>query len=99
MAECGPANGDVAGAAAAAASQSPTGWPRRWERLKLAAVGPWARTVGLAALLGLLYCLRGPLRLRDNLAAGEAGPEGALRRGGGSQAGKKMRDVSQDVCC
>ncbi|XP_060628687.2 suppressor of tumorigenicity 7 protein-like isoform X3 [Anolis sagrei] len=44
-------------------------FPWQWERLRLAA-GPWARSLGLVAVLGLLYCLRGPLRLRDNLAAG-----------------------------
>ncbi|XP_060628686.2 suppressor of tumorigenicity 7 protein-like isoform X2 [Anolis sagrei] len=43
-------------------------FPWQWERLRLAA-GPWARSLGLVAVLGLLYCLRGPLRLRDNLAA------------------------------
>ncbi|CAM4663294.1 unnamed protein product [Lepidochelys olivacea] len=47
--------------------------PGRWERLRrrgagLAAV-PWARALGLLAALGLLYWLRVPLRLRDNLAA------------------------------
>ncbi|XP_033008848.1 LOW QUALITY PROTEIN: suppressor of tumorigenicity 7 protein-like [Lacerta agilis] len=47
---------------------SPSHCPRRWERLRLAG-GPWARTLALLAALGLLYFLRGPLRLRDNLAA------------------------------
>ncbi|ETE67441.1 Suppressor of tumorigenicity 7 protein-like protein, partial [Ophiophagus hannah] len=37
-------------------------------RLRLAA-GPWARSFGFLAVLGLLYFLRGPLRLRDNLVA------------------------------
>ncbi|CAM2107253.1 unnamed protein product [Caretta caretta] len=47
--------------------------PGRWERLRRRgaglAAGPWARALGLLAALGLLYWLRVPLRLRDNLAA------------------------------
>ncbi|KAJ6657937.1 hypothetical protein lerEdw1_001727 [Lerista edwardsae] len=49
-------------------SQAPGHCPRRWERLRPLA-GPWARVLGSVAVLGLLYFLRGPLRLRDNLAA------------------------------
>ncbi|XP_062999324.1 suppressor of tumorigenicity 7 protein-like isoform X1 [Elgaria multicarinata webbii] len=64
MAESGPVDGD----AVPSPSQSPSLCPRRWDRLRLAA-GPWARSLGLVAALGLLYFLRGPLRLRDNLAA------------------------------
>ncbi|TFK04217.1 protein FAM219B [Platysternon megacephalum] len=60
-------------AAPAAQPQGSPGAPGRWERLRrrgagLAAV-PWARALGLLAALGLLYWLRVPLRLRDNLAA------------------------------
>lgn len=68
MAENSPVNED----AAPSLSQSPGlgPGPRRWERLRLAA-GPWARSFGFLALLGLLYFLRGPLRLRDNLVAGK----------------------------
>ncbi|XP_044303180.1 suppressor of tumorigenicity 7 protein-like isoform X2 [Varanus komodoensis] len=64
MAESGLVEGD----AVSTPSQSAGFCPRRWDRLRLAA-GPWARTLGLVASLGLLYFLRGPLRLRDNLAA------------------------------
>ncbi|XP_050810272.1 suppressor of tumorigenicity 7 protein-like isoform X2 [Gopherus flavomarginatus] len=68
MADSG--SGEVA---PAAQSQGSPGAPGRWERLRrrgagLAAV-PWARALGLLAALGLLYWLRVPLRLRDNLAA------------------------------
>ncbi|KAH0618938.1 hypothetical protein JD844_018499 [Phrynosoma platyrhinos] len=49
-------------------SPPPSHCPGQWERLRLAA-GPWARSLGAVAALGLLYFLRGPLRLRDNLAA------------------------------
>ncbi|KAH1171883.1 suppressor of tumorigenicity 7 protein-like [Mauremys mutica] len=60
-------------AAPAAQPQGSPGAPGWWERLRrrgagLAAV-PWARALGLLAALGLLYWLRVPLRLRDNLAA------------------------------
>ncbi|XP_066478889.1 suppressor of tumorigenicity 7 protein-like [Tiliqua scincoides] len=65
MAASGAADGD---AALPPASQPPSLCPRRWERLRPLA-GPWARALGSVALLGLLYFLRGPLRLRDNLAA------------------------------
>ncbi|XP_060087210.1 suppressor of tumorigenicity 7 protein-like [Heteronotia binoei] len=65
MAESGPV---VDGDAAAPSSSEASAYPGRWERLRLAA-GPWARRVALVAALGLLYFLRGPLRLRDNLVA------------------------------
>ncbi|CAM4608383.1 unnamed protein product [Lepidochelys kempii] len=60
-------------AAPAAQPEGSACTPGRWERLRrrgagLAAV-PWARALGLLAALGLLYWLRVPLRLRDNLAA------------------------------
>nr|XP_020636269.1 suppressor of tumorigenicity 7 protein-like isoform X1 [Pogona vitticeps] len=65
----------VEGDAAPAPSPSPPPPPPpsshcswRWERLRLV-TGPWARSLALVAALGLLYFLRGPLRLRDNLAA------------------------------
>ncbi|XP_078249497.1 suppressor of tumorigenicity 7 protein-like isoform X2 [Pogona vitticeps] len=71
MAESGTVEGD----AAPAPSPSPPPPPPpsshcswRWERLRLVS-GPWARSLALVAALGLLYFLRGPLRLRDNLAA------------------------------
>uniref|UniRef100_A0A6J0SR56 Suppressor of tumorigenicity 7 protein-like n=1 Tax=Pogona vitticeps TaxID=103695 RepID=A0A6J0SR56_9SAUR len=71
MAESGTVEGD----AAPAPSPSPPPPPPpsshcswRWERLRLV-TGPWARSLALVAALGLLYFLRGPLRLRDNLAA------------------------------
>ncbi|KAJ7331776.1 hypothetical protein JRQ81_013956, partial [Phrynocephalus forsythii] len=47
---------------------SPGRGPGRWERLRRWA-GPWTRSLALVAALGLLYFLRGPLRLRDNWAA------------------------------
>uniref|UniRef100_A0A8D0B9L3 Suppressor of tumorigenicity 7 protein-like n=1 Tax=Salvator merianae TaxID=96440 RepID=A0A8D0B9L3_SALMN len=47
--------------------QSLSRFSRQWVRLGLGA-GPWARTFGLLMMVGLLYFLRGPLRLRDNLA-------------------------------
>ncbi|XP_034978363.1 suppressor of tumorigenicity 7 protein-like [Zootoca vivipara] len=72
MAESGPSpvDGDAApsSSSSSSSSQLPSHCPRRWERLRLAG-GPWARTLALLAALGLLYFLRGPLRLRDNLAA------------------------------
>ncbi|XP_061487981.1 suppressor of tumorigenicity 7 protein-like isoform X1 [Rhineura floridana] len=64
MAESGPPVDEDA----VSSSHLPSHCPRWWERLRLVA-GPWARTLGLLAVLGLLYFLRGPLRLRDNLAA------------------------------
>ncbi|XP_053249472.1 suppressor of tumorigenicity 7 protein-like [Podarcis raffonei] len=69
MAESGPSpvDGDAA-PSSSSSSQLPSHCPRRWERLRLAG-GPWARALALLAALGLLYFLRGPLRLRDNLAA------------------------------
>nr|XP_028590333.1 LOW QUALITY PROTEIN: suppressor of tumorigenicity 7 protein-like [Podarcis muralis] len=69
MAESGPSpvDGDAA-PSPPPPPPSPSHCPRRWERLRLAG-GPWARTLALLAALGLLYFLRGPLRLRDNLAA------------------------------
>lgn len=50
---------------------------RRWEQLRRRAAAPWARgLLAVAAGLGLFYAaLRVPLRLRDGLAAGEAGGE------------------------
>ncbi|CAI5777815.1 suppressor of tumorigenicity 7 protein-like isoform X1 [Podarcis lilfordi] len=73
MAESGPSpvDGDAApssSSSSSSSSQLPSHCPRRWERLRLAG-GPWARALALLAALGLLYFLRGPLRLRDNLAA------------------------------
>ncbi|XP_028590333.2 suppressor of tumorigenicity 7 protein-like [Podarcis muralis] len=68
MAESGPSPVDGDAAPSSSSSQLPSHCPRRWERLRLAG-GPWARTLALLAALGLLYFLRGPLRLRDNLAA------------------------------
>nr|XP_016848833.1 PREDICTED: suppressor of tumorigenicity 7 protein-like isoform X3 [Anolis carolinensis] len=72
MAESGAVDGDFPPSPSPPPPQpSPASrCPWQWERLRLAA-GPWARSLGLVAALGLLYCLRGPLRLRDNLAAGE----------------------------
>ncbi|XP_053100875.1 suppressor of tumorigenicity 7 protein-like isoform X4 [Hemicordylus capensis] len=64
MAESGPVDED----AVSSPSQPASRCPRHWERLRLVAA-PWARTLGLVAALGLLYFLRGPLRLRDNLVA------------------------------
>ncbi|XP_013921855.1 PREDICTED: suppressor of tumorigenicity 7 protein-like isoform X1 [Thamnophis sirtalis] len=66
MAESSPINEDAAPSLSQSSGLGPG--PRRWERLRLAA-GPWARSFGFLALLGLLYFLRGPLRLRDNLVA------------------------------
>ncbi|XP_077191030.1 suppressor of tumorigenicity 7 protein-like [Paroedura picta] len=66
MAESG--DGDGEGDAAPASSEAGGACPGRWERLRPAA-GPWARPVAVVAALGLLYALRGPLRLRDNLVA------------------------------
>ncbi|XP_003220504.1 suppressor of tumorigenicity 7 protein-like [Anolis carolinensis] len=70
MAESGAVDGDFPPSPSPPPPQpSPASrCPWQWERLRLAA-GPWARSLGLVAALGLLYCLRGPLRLRDNLAA------------------------------
>lgn len=50
---------------------------RRWEQLRRRAAAPWARgLLAVAAGLVLFYAaLRVPLRLRDGLAAGEAGGE------------------------
>ncbi|CAM5119006.1 unnamed protein product [Natator depressus] len=67
------ADGGGGEAAPAAQPEGSPCAPGRWERLRrrgagLAAV-PWARALGLLAALGLLYWLRVPLRLRDNLAA------------------------------
>ncbi|XP_042319185.1 suppressor of tumorigenicity 7 protein-like isoform X2 [Sceloporus undulatus] len=58
----------VEGDGAPLPSPPPNQCPGQWERLRLAS-GPWARSLGAVAALGLLYFLRGPLRLRDNLAA------------------------------
>nr|XP_060628685.1 suppressor of tumorigenicity 7 protein-like isoform X1 [Anolis sagrei ordinatus] len=71
MAESGAGDGDLPPSPSSPPPPpSPVSrFPWQWERLRLAA-GPWARSLGLVAVLGLLYCLRGPLRLRDNLAAG-----------------------------
>ncbi|KAG8132003.1 hypothetical protein E2320_009886 [Naja naja] len=66
MAESSPVNEDAAPSLSQSSGLGPG--PRRWERLRLAA-GPWARSFGFLAVLGLLYFLRGPLRLRDNLVA------------------------------
>nr|XP_060628686.1 suppressor of tumorigenicity 7 protein-like isoform X2 [Anolis sagrei ordinatus] len=70
MAESGAGDGDLPPSPSSPPPPpSPVSrFPWQWERLRLAA-GPWARSLGLVAVLGLLYCLRGPLRLRDNLAA------------------------------
>lgn len=68
MAESNPGSEDAA--PTLSQSPGPGPGPRRWERLRLAA-GPWARSFGFLAALGLLYFLRGPLRLRDNLVAGK----------------------------
>ncbi|XP_048354979.1 suppressor of tumorigenicity 7 protein-like isoform X2 [Sphaerodactylus townsendi] len=65
MAESGAVAGDAAPSSSSEAASASLG---RWERLRGTA-GPWARPGALLAALGLLYFLRGPLRLRDNLLA------------------------------
>lgn len=54
-------------ASAAGPSPPPPGWR---ERLRAGLVGTWA-SLWLVVGLGLLYALRVPLRLCENVAAGE----------------------------
>lgn len=88
------ADGDAPGAAAAAAASPqasapgpspPPGWR---ERLRAGLVGTWA-SLWFVVGLGLLYALRVPLRLCENVAAGERPglPEARSGSGGGGRGG------------
>lgn len=85
------ADGDGPGVAAAASPQAPAPGPSPppgWrERLRAGLVGTWA-SLWFVVGLGLLYALRVPLRLCENVAAGER-PRlpGGLGWGGGVWAG------------